>query len=319
MRGRKTAVFLGLTLGLALLHPASVKAVSGLQPGLRWEWGIYKQALSYSSDYQGTIQVDSPAGGAEIAMLKVGEITRVTIPRDGGRTTIIRKGDRVALKGLPVHGWWKLLGQDLPLDEELLGHNYTIKAEPARWEEREVWKIELTPRYPGNPSRVVMVDRTWLLPLYLEDHSPDGRILQTRKFRNLTVPPRVSSREIEELEKLVREEGRKVSAGPPPIISARDAAEELGFEPVLPGYVPEGYRLLGVRISRRERGLAHILFYNGVGVISLFEQKIPWWARSSSPPSAGTAIAWEARGIRRTLVGDVPEKELLKMARSFID
>ncbi len=254
MKLRRLQRFYMLVLAVLLLSLISTATASGSQPGSQWGWEVYREALSYSRDYQGTIRVESPGGGVEIAVLKVGDLTRVTLPRDGGQTTILRKGEKVALKGLPIHGWWKLLGPDLPLDEALLQQNYMLKAKPARWEGREIWRLELTPRHPGNPSRLVMVDRAWLLPLYMEDRSSGGQVIQSRSLKGLVAPPRISATEIAELERLIRDEGRKIPGGPPPIISAREAARDLGFEPVLPGYLPEGYRLLGVRISRRESG-----------------------------------------------------------------
>ncbi|MEA4884794.1 MAG: hypothetical protein VB144_14270 [Clostridia bacterium] len=57
-------------------------------------------------------------------------------------------------------------------------------------------------------------------------------------------------------------------------------------------------------------------FYDGLGVISLYERAVPWWARRASAPQAGPAIEWERNGMRFVLVGDVDPKLLLKMAQS---
>ena len=71
------------------------------------------------------------------------------------------------------------------------------------------------------------------------------------------------------------------------------------------------------RQMARMAPVAQLVYSDGLGVITLYQRRVPWWARRTSAPRAGHAIEWERHGMRYLLVGDVDPQLLLKMAQSF--
>ncbi len=70
------------------------------------------------------------------------------------------------------------------------------------------------------------------------------------------------------------------------------------------------------RLQAALGGVAQLVYYDGLGMISLYERSVPWWAASTLEPEAGNVIEWETCGIRYVLAGDIDPGLLLKMARS---
>jgi negative regulator of sigma E activity len=111
--------------------------------------------------------------------------------------------------------------------------------------------------------------------------------------------------------------------------------EESGFKPVIPKYLPQGFRMIGAENSTF-RGLKnlHLLYSDGIRSLSLFENNA-----DSEPDFGGvkpaitrfeghdaqyvkegptTLLSWREHGIAFTLIGDLDLKKLVAIAISVI-
>lgn len=236
----------------------------------------------------------------------------------GGGITLVLCGDQITrfLLAMLVP-----VGDDLPL----LIRNYSIeKSAGFYYRGRESVKVKLVPKLPGNVGRTVWVDKASGVLLSLEDVNYCGDVIQRLQTLKWVYAPELDE-EGSRCAKLAltmaaRESGRGQA------MTADYASQVLGFNIAVPKWIPPGYELAGVRVlqdvagglslARGVGGVAQLVYYDGLGLISLYERYVPWWATSTLEPKAGNVIEWEQRGIRYVLVGDIDPELLLKMARS---
>jgi len=213
------------------------------------------------------------------------------------------------------------VGDDLPL----LVRNYSIeKSAGYYYRGRESARIKLMPKLPGNVGRTVWVDKTSGVLLSLEDVNYCGEVIQRLQTLQLDCDFDLDEERLRcaklALTMAARDSGRGWA------MTADYASQVLGFEIAVPKWIPPGYELAGVRVlkdlaggpsfARGVGGVAQLVYYDGLGMISLYERYVPWWTASTLEPKAGNVIEWEKRGIRHLLVGDIDPELLLKMARS---
>lgn len=143
--------------------------------------------------------------------------------------------------------------------------------------------LQMEPKAKGNATRKIWVHPPTRLPLQVERYSPDGRLeirvtLTEAKINeplpvmilDPTVPPDWTVQTLP----LQR---KKVDLG--------QANEILGFTPVLPTWVPTGYVLEGIfALGEHRWKLAHIVYTDGIGVISIFQHPKP---PKRQPPMMG--------------------------------
>lgn len=213
------------------------------------------------------------------------------------------------------------VGDDLPL----LVRNYSIeKSAGFYYGGHESVRIKLMPKFPGNVGRTVWVDKTSGVLLSLEDVNYCGDVIQRLQTLQLDYTSDLDEERLRCARLALMMSARDSGKGP--ATTADYASQVLGFNIEVPKWTPPGYELAGVGVlqhvaggpslARGVGGVAQLVFYDGLGMISLYERYVPWWVASTLEPKAGNVIEWEKRGIRYVLVGDIDPELLLKMARS---
>lgn len=242
-----------------------------------------------------------------------GDISEYRFDIEGTPVYLAVRGQRRALYGAGAgKEMGHALGLNLPDLRPHMERNYRVRREGIEYLGRPAWQETADPRHPGNPSRVTFYDRSTGAVLKQEDRDRDGRLMVRREATRFEEVP-FSEKEYKRLAETLRTKGHDV----PHFTSPAQARRALGFSPAVPSYLPEGYVSLGVRVSRRRARTAHAMFSDGIGIISLYAQEVPWWARRNSAPKAGAVIEWEHAGIHYVLVGDVPPAELGRVAQSM--
>jgi hypothetical protein len=154
--------------------------------------------------------------------------------------------------------------------------NYTLRLVGRdRVAERFCLVLQLEPKAKGNAIRKVWVHPPTRLPLQVERYSPDGqleiRIAFTEVKINEPLPLLILEPSVPSdwtVENLPLFQRRRVDIG--------QAREVLGFEPILPSWLPQGYILEGIFALGDQRWkMAHIVYTDGIGVISVFQHPAP--------------------------------------------
>lgn len=294
-----------------LLVVASLLSAPAVLGGNGWE--AYNRIYGRRVSYRALVLVESAGRQGSVEMVVLNDIREFRI-RQGGKviTMAARRNLRSLIGNDDWHRWGRVLGLSLPERPDLLRKNYHPKTTSTIFLGRAARRVELTPRYAGNPRRVAIIDEATGVMLFAEDRDRNGDILMRRRFVQFEVIPFERSK-YRRLSEALMENGHET----PKFLPAGTAGRKLGFAFASPSYLPPGYALLGFRISPRHKGTAHGMLTDGLGLVSLYATRVPWWARHSVPPKAGAVIEWEQHGVRYVLIGDVPGGELLKIARSI--
>jgi len=220
-----------------------------------------------------------------------------------------------------------LLAEPLGCDLALLSENYAFSLAPgATVAGRETVEVRVAPKRPGNVRRTVWVDCAVGAALRIEDRDYRGSLIWLWEVDLISFAAH---------DPRMMEAARAALSSPAALPCAvqrmplDEVSARAGFRVTLPAWAPEGYQLVAVRPARvpgapgqrgkvsSVAGVVQLVYSDGLGAISLYERKAPWWARRASPPRLGQSIEWEHGGIRYVLVGDVDPELLLKMARSL--
>ncbi len=220
-----------------------------------------------------------------------------------------------------------LLAEPLSCDLALLSANYVFSSatgEPIAG--RETVEVRVSPKWPGNVGRTVWADHDTGAALRIEDRDYCGDLIWLWEVEQISyAAPRPQMLEAARAA-LSSVEAVPCAAENMPL---GEVSTRAGFQVALPSWVPEGYRLVAVRPARVFGGLGQrrpmapagpvvqLVYSDGLGAISLYERKVPWFARRASLPRPGRSIEWERGGARYVLVGDIDPELLLKMARSL--
>jgi hypothetical protein len=134
--------------------------------------------------------------------------------------------------------------------------------------------VELVPKFKENPKRRLWIHPPTRLPLRMERYDPDGalrvRIAFTEVQIDRPLPLLIFDTTLPQGWQLT-----EVSAQRQPI-NVAEAMRVLGFALLLPTWVPPGYVLDGVfALQDRQWKVAHIVYTDGISVISLFEHPAP--------------------------------------------
>jgi negative regulator of sigma E activity len=218
----------------------------------------------------------------------------------------------------PGSGQWRrsLSHEPGAMDLARLLANYTATKERTdRVAGRRCSVVTIKPKRPGNPSRRVWIDADTSLLLKTQFFGASGNLISEATFIDIqfAVPKSVQVRAPKEV---------AASDEPPPT---------LGFDPVKPSYLPPGYGIVtSTALSVRGRATCHLQYSDGLGTISLFEERrgpsseepAHRGARGERPHGRGPrafplALRWEHGDMRFTLIGDVSPAELQEMAASL--
>ncbi len=281
-----------------------------------WAAGVQASEVRVYHQAPDRTRLEYPAAGAQPARIVI--ITgRTEVEFTPARNEVVRRP-------APEHDEEGLAREILPRILEnydaRFGGTDTVAGRPARI-------IDIQPKFPGRPRLRLWIDTETRLLLRLERYSPTGALREISAFLSIEVNPALSA----DLFSVVPPPGTRIHTRTPSgRLTIEQIAQRVGFTPQLPAYLPPGYRLVGSRISM-VRGIptATFAFSDGVSTLTLFESRGP----QGSPPTGrpvrigsapGTMIArgvatllhWNAGVVSFTLVGELPQDELVRVAAS---
>jgi negative regulator of sigma E activity len=224
------------------------------------------------------------------------------------------------------------LAEPLHYDSALLSENYTFSANQGiSVAGRDTIEVRVEPKWPGNVRRTVWADLHTGTALRVEDRNYRGDLIWRWEVERISFEP-PQWQIVQSARVALSSDEALPCAGPN--MSLGEVSRVAGFGVTLPAWAPEGYRLVALRPAQaigdpdepgpgklrmmaRIAPVAQLIYSDGLGTITFYQRRVPWWARRASAPRAGHAIEWERNGIRYLLVGDVDPQLLLKMARSL--
>jgi negative regulator of sigma E activity len=217
----------------------------------------------------------------------------------------------------------------------LLAANYHAVAGPVEIVAgRPATTISLVNRYTGERMMRLWIDNQTKIVLAKEAYHQDGSLAWRSRFDEIRftgeIPSGVFSTTIPPGFQEV--EGRRFADLTDDLQRTLDDA---GFKPVNPGYLPDGFHIIGAENSDFNglRNL-HILYSDGIRTLSLFENNA-----NSEPDFGGvkpsvvefdgheaqyvkdgptTLLTWRENGLAFALVGDLDLKKLTAIAVSVV-
>ncbi len=329
---------------------ACMPATAGLAPEV-----LYKLSMAPTCDYEARVKMWNPStaevwvdaaradGIAVYSIRGSGYIASVALAN--GMRALYRTSLNAASSGsgsvadtiFPPVGASRMqalasLAEPLNYDSALLSENYTFAASRgASVSGRETIELRIEPKWPGNVRRTVWADLHTGTALRVEDRNYRGDLIWLWEVERISFgPPQRYT--VQAARAALSSDGALPCAEPS--MSLGEVSRAVGFGVTLPAWVPEGYRLVALRpaqaigdpdkpspgrlrLMARMAPVAQLIYSDGLGTITFYQRRVPWWARRSFAPRVGHAIEWERSGVRYLLVGDVDPELLLKMARSL--
>jgi len=187
---------------------------------------------------------------------------------------------------------------------------------------REAYVIKLEPRYPGNPSRKIWVDMEYPLILRTEKYGPDSVMSSVSFYNQIEFFPQLSEDLFElDIAPNVAKVELPVSGK---LIPLDELEQEANFPIPVPGFVPPGYVIEGGLLSLYKAfPAAHIRLTDGLNTISYFvsprisrDRREEDNVSTMSDASGAKVLRWSRQGHDFTLVGEVDESLLIRMAQS---
>lgn len=171
---------------------------------------------------------------------------------------------------------------------------------------RATYVIQAVPHNPSETARRLWVDESSYLVIRTQVEDPRGAVVNSSRFTSIEINPKDIT------DNAFRVTGRVHSAPKP-------GPREFGA--ILPKYLPSGYRLFAsTSITVNGTSCAHMQFSNGSNIISLFERKAADNSDKTPVPhksNVATVLTWSHGGIVFTLIGNVSNRELIKIADSM--
>ncbi|MFQ3549138.1 MAG: sigma-E factor regulatory protein RseB domain-containing protein [Armatimonadota bacterium] len=174
----------------------------------------------------------------------------------------------------------------------------------GRIADRDAVIIKATPLQNTENLRKVWIDKEYYLVLKTVVEDDNGKPLRAVYFKEIEFNPTNISKSAFKVDGIV-----KVYKKP----------AKIDFNVSRPTYLPAGYKEIDFRANKiNNHTCVHILYSNGASVISLFQRK----SSNSIPQRQFRAItinnhSWDRNGISYTLIGEVSNSELLKIASSI--
>jgi len=215
-----------------------------------------------------------------------------------------------------LHGGWTPLyhmgrSERIALIEK---SNYLIIDGEDRFAGREVWELRTKPKRYYDPWKQLWVDKQTGAIMAARDWASNSKL---RRVMKLSPPsPTVASRE-------AKARGHSAEGSPfGTPNAARKALRAAGGGMSLPKYVPFGYELSDVWVSRAAKAV-HVVYSNGLHAISVFQ----WTAdgrNTQGVPAVVTHLGLQdvvarekSRSRRVVVVADFPEDEAVRIADSI--
>lgn len=305
----RTTIIRLASLGSALLIVASAALAISPEDKVK-----RSNAADRNVSYRGTKTTTMYSGRNVQARMKVTHLkpdnTRIeyTAPGELAGIVTIDKGND-SWRYLPKKGEWE--HQKWDLGEETLTlalRNYNVvDAGSGSVAGRPAYVVKIVPKSKGIPSQTLWIDKQTYLVLKSEVRGPSGSLRSSSSFSDIDINP------------------RGISSG---LFSVRGKVEDnngagsFGFTPVKPDYLPRGYVLVGIAPVKVDGGVAaHLQYTNGINTISIFQKRLPRPANSSErvekKPNGITIITSSKGRISFTVIGDISQDELMRVAKSL--
>lgn len=231
----------------------------------------------------------------------------------------------------------------MPMDEEaglprrlsLLNKNYQFQVMgQAKKAGRMVVLTRFSPLHAGNMSHMLWIDPNTYLPLAVERRAGDGRLIDRSEYLRIHYRPRLAAKAFQ----FSIPQGCKVQSFLT-VLGHGDAhlapPATIAFHPPQPRQLPPGYALFSWQYFTANRDVPTFnwRFHDGLNSLSLFAVKERF---QPEPPSdakvielgrkraflvehgASRMLMWKAQEVGYTLVGHVPDEEMMKVARSTL-
>jgi hypothetical protein len=230
----------------------------------------------------------------------------------------------------------------MPMDEDvslqkrlvMLNKNYTFQVMgQAKKAGRLVVLTRFVPKNDGNMLHMLWVDPSTDLPLAVERRSGDGKLIDRSEYLKINYRPKLPPKAFE----FSIPEGCTVLPSMT-VMAHGDASlnppSTIGFRPPLPRALPPGYALLGWKYFMGSHNVPTFNWrlHDGLNSLSLFAVADRY--QPEPPPEAKVLelagrkrafmmdhganhmLMWKASGVSYTLVGHVPESDMIKTAES---
>ncbi len=194
--------------------------------------------------------------------------------------------------------------------------------------------VSFTPKSEDRPSWKLWIDSEHGLAVRTEIYDINGNLALLSAFSELTFQPKISRSTFT----MKVPKGTKMrTTVEKRFHTIEEAQQEVGFSISEPGYLPPGFILASVIFSKTTRGeKVQLAYIDGMSSISVFEEKRAVLPKSSTKTNKNVKINNAAKGtfhdqgllkilrwrlpqnLHITLVGEVADSELLKIASSII-
>lgn len=164
------------------------------------------------------------------------------------------------------------------------------------------------------PTLVLYVDSEQFVVLAFERRTPDGRLAESWKFESVEFVQKLDRK----LFTFTPPPGTKVIRPGPPAepIALSEVYKRLRMKPVIPSWLPPGYRLVEERVAvvrKRNREVLWLQFSNGLDTFSVFQGfRLP--PDKQGPPGA---VRWEYGPYTLVVVGKLSREQLEAMRKSL--
>lgn len=216
---------------------------------------------------------------------------------------------------------------------KLLDQNYKFQVMgQARRANRPVVLARFQPKHPASLSHMLWVDYETALPLAVERRLADGKLVDRSEFTAIDYKAKMAAKKF----RFEIPAGCRVQSTVTVLASgdaSRPAPRGLDFTPRTPRVMPTGYKLLSWQYiqSAHKVPTMNWRFHDGLNPVSLFavaekhQARLPGEARAVAlAKGAGYFITngmermliWTNAGTAYTLVGHLPEDEMIKVADS---
>ncbi|HID57205.1 TPA: hypothetical protein EYP37_11795 [Candidatus Poribacteria bacterium] len=298
--------------------------------GGRYNMVREEKVINKSPDKQ-RIEVLAPPEMAGSGLIRLGKQVWRIPPKMKGKPSgppPYRPGPPPAKFGSPQRGL------------ELISRNYSVRISPGgRIAGRKTYLLQIIPKYKRRPSRKIWADAAKGLPLRVENYNSEGELRFLLVYTEISFPSEIDDRAFAPPKEGFKGEDRfkgPLSRGE---LSLRELKRQASFPILIPGYLPEGFEFQSAGLIRyRRREIAHLRYTDGLVILSLFEtsgggserrrgMKEREMERRIEILGVGCKLfydgqlrilRWERKGINFTLIGELGESDMVKVAESLI-
>jgi len=272
----------------------------------------YIASIDPPVDYSATMEIKVGGSSDKVDVLKIGNYTSLSLKYNNSRIYVIKRGEEYSIvSDVPVNIGALLWAYRFSKDTSLILKNYDVIFNSYETIGKiKTVKISFNPKYETGIKRTVWISESPKVLIKLEDRDYNGNLIRTKEMIDITFNPSPAKKKV--IESLFNK-GVKIPERET-LLSPLYASRELGFNLIIPENLPSGYQLIGADIP--QDGVGQLVFTDGIGFISLYQIRVPWWARENTPPEEKDVIEWEDSGLHFILVGDLSPDKLVNMVNN---